>query len=239
MENKVESRFYIRARFLEEAKLILLRWFKLISSVLECSLTRYGQFNHILSYVSPHLRVFISCQYRISEWSRFVSEIEYRAVVKEKQPLPREMFITSDRRVDDLERALEFRSPELLARSLPEQNRRVSGQPTKLGEPLKPYSSAVRPAHETELGGGLSRLIGGILPNSYYSRPQFRYPYYDTSGKERIQLISIFKSIYLLNLILHNSYCQLQCLFMYIVQCTPLYTYIANTSHTHTHINVK
>ncbi|XP_023339358.1 uncharacterized protein LOC111709707 isoform X2 [Eurytemora carolleeae] len=110
-------------------------------------------------------------------------EIEYRAVVKEKQPLPREMYITSDRRVDDLERTLEFRSPELLARSLPEQNRRVSGQPTKLGEPLKPYSSAVRPAHETELGGGLSRLIGGILPNSYYSRPQFRYPYYDTSGK--------------------------------------------------------
>ena len=116
----------------------------------------------------------------------FISEIEYQAVVKEEQPLPEDMYITSNNRMGDIEKTLQFRIADPVARSLPEQNRRVSGQPAKLGEPLKPYSSAVRPAHETELGGGLSRLIGGILPNSYYSRPQFRYPYYDTSGKERI-----------------------------------------------------
>ena len=149
--------------------------------------------------------------------------------MKEKKPLPREMYITSNRRMDDLERTYEFRSPEPLARSLPEQNRRVSGQPAKLGDPLKPYSSAVRPAHETELGGGLSRLIGGILPNSYYSRPQFRYPYYDTSGKERIQLISI------LNRTICSSMFITMCVYVstYTVHyntrttVTPLYTNIA------------
>ena len=197
MEKAVESSFIPAMVEIyeqrEEVYFILLRWFKLISSVRICSLTSCGQLNHFLSFISSHLKVFISFHLRISELSIFISEIEYRAVVKEKKPLPREMYITSNRRMDDLERTYEFRSPEPLARSLPEQNRRVSGQPAKLGDPLKPYSSAVRPAHETELGGGLSRLIGGILPNSYYSRPQFRYPYYDTSGKERIQLISILK----------------------------------------------
>ena len=36
------------------------------------------------------------------------------------------------------------------------------------------------------VGGGLGRLIGGILPNSYYSRPKYRFPYYDNNGKERM-----------------------------------------------------
>ena len=31
--------------------------------------------------------------------------------------------------------------------------------------------------------GGLSQWIGSLLPNSYYSRPKFRYPYYDRKGK--------------------------------------------------------
>jgi len=31
--------------------------------------------------------------------------------------------------------------------------------------------------------GGLSQWIGSLLPNSYYSRPKHRYPYYDKKGK--------------------------------------------------------
>lgn len=31
--------------------------------------------------------------------------------------------------------------------------------------------------------GGLSRWIGSMLPNSYYSKPKYRYPYYDRGGK--------------------------------------------------------
>lgn len=120
-------------------------------------------------------------------------EIEYRAVVKEKGNLPRNMFISSRSSTEQNRRSNPEQNPDIFRssrsnseqnrRTNPEQNRRYAGKPAKLGEPLKPYSSAVRPAHETDLGTGLSRLIGGILPNSYYSRPKFRYPYYDTSGK--------------------------------------------------------
>ena len=31
--------------------------------------------------------------------------------------------------------------------------------------------------------GGLAMLLGGLLPNTYYSRPDYRYPYYDKNGK--------------------------------------------------------
>ena len=31
--------------------------------------------------------------------------------------------------------------------------------------------------------GGLAELLGGLLPNTYYSRPNYRYPYYDKTGK--------------------------------------------------------
>jgi len=31
--------------------------------------------------------------------------------------------------------------------------------------------------------GGLAELLAGILPNTFYSRPRYRYPYYDKSGK--------------------------------------------------------
>ena len=47
------------------------------------------------------------------------------------------------------------------------------------------------------VGGGLGRLIGGILPNSYYSRPKYRFPYYDNNGKERmIVFVIIFVLFY-------------------------------------------
>ena len=31
--------------------------------------------------------------------------------------------------------------------------------------------------------GGLAELLGRLLPNTYYSRPNYRYPYYDKTGK--------------------------------------------------------
>ena len=31
--------------------------------------------------------------------------------------------------------------------------------------------------------GGLAELLGSLLPNTYYSRPNYRYPYYDKTGK--------------------------------------------------------
>ena len=33
-------------------------------------------------------------------------------------------------------------------------------------------------------GGGLAEMLAGMLPNTYYSRPRYRYPYYDRTGKE-------------------------------------------------------
>ena len=33
---------------------------------------------------------------------------------------------------------------------------------------------------------GLSEMIAALLPNTYYSRPKFRYPYYHRDGKEVI-----------------------------------------------------
>jgi len=68
---------------------------------------------------------------------------------------------------------------------LPETERRYVGRPVKktAGKPPR-YGPKVRPAVDHDIGGGgLSRFIGGILPNTYYSRPKFRYPYYDKSGK--------------------------------------------------------
>jgi len=31
--------------------------------------------------------------------------------------------------------------------------------------------------------GGLVALIGALLPNTFYSRPKYRFPYYDRTGK--------------------------------------------------------
>ena len=30
---------------------------------------------------------------------------------------------------------------------------------------------------------GLAELVASLLPNTYYSRPKFRYPYYRSDGK--------------------------------------------------------
>ena len=40
---------------------------------------------------------------------------------------------------------------------------------------------------------GLSEMIAALLPNTYYSRPKFRYPYYHRDGKEVVffSIISI------------------------------------------------
>ena len=39
--------------------------------------------------------------------------------------------------------------------------------------------------------GGLAELLGGLLPNTYYSRPNYRYPYYDKTGKVLFLIILI------------------------------------------------
>ena len=33
---------------------------------------------------------------------------------------------------------------------------------------------------------GLAEMIASLLPNTYYSRPKFRYPYYHRDGKESV-----------------------------------------------------
>lgn len=69
--------------------------------------------------------------------------------------------------------------------SPPETPRHYAGRPLALPPRggKSTYGRGVRPAVEADVGGGFSKFIGGILPNSYYSRPKFRYPYYDVSGK--------------------------------------------------------
>ena len=70
----------------------------------------------------------------------------------------------------------------------PETARRYRGRPVKKAGKPRRYGPKVRPAVDMDIGGGsLSRLIGGILPNTYYSRPKFRYPYYDKSGKVSVK----------------------------------------------------
>ena len=36
---------------------------------------------------------------------------------------------------------------------------------------------------------GLAEMVAALLPNTYYSRPRFRYPYYGKDGKENSVLI--------------------------------------------------
>ena len=60
---------------------------------------------------------------------------------------------------------------------------RVRRQPTSLARHRS--DSYRNNANTQERGkGGLAELLAGILPNTYYSRPKYRYPYYDNTGKE-------------------------------------------------------
>lgn len=79
--------------------------------------------------------------------------------------------------------------PEAAARlfeggASPPKTPNAYARPVALPPRATTYGHGVRPAVEGDTGGGFSKFIGGILPNSYYSRPKFRYPYYDSSGKE-------------------------------------------------------
>ena len=59
--------------------------------------------------------------------------------------------------------------------------------------------------------GGLAELLGGLLPNTYYSRPNYRYPYYDNTGKVISlsavisQLGSLFSRIFIQNRTVFDS----------------------------------
>eukprot|EP00088_Acartia_fossae_P069136 TRINITY_DN8943_c0_g2_i1.p1 TRINITY_DN8943_c0_g2~~TRINITY_DN8943_c0_g2_i1.p1 ORF type:complete len:204 (-),score=50.03 TRINITY_DN8943_c0_g2_i1:25-636(-) len=70
---------------------------------------------------------------------------------------------------------------------LPASNRRNSlPRPAKLaGSKGLPGNKRVRrPPGEQPAGvSNLTRMLGGFLPNTYFSRPRFRYPYYDRNGK--------------------------------------------------------
>jgi len=67
----------------------------------------------------------------------------------------------------------------------PESNRRTGGRPAKLaagkGQPGTTLSQ--RPPIEEPPVSPLSKMLGGLLPNTYFSKPRFRYPYYDRAGK--------------------------------------------------------
>ena len=39
------------------------------------------------------------------------------------------------------------------------------------------------PSRQERGGAGLAELLAGFLPNTYYSRPKYRYPYYRPDGK--------------------------------------------------------
>jgi len=76
--------------------------------------------------------------------------------------------------------------PDQFTNEFVESDRRYAGRPVpsqKGRGKLHRYGEHTRPAVESNIGADISRLIGGILPNSYYSRPKYRYPYYDKSGK--------------------------------------------------------
>jgi len=65
----------------------------------------------------------------------------------------------------------------------------AGGAPQPLPAAAQPraYGPGVRLAYESggQGGGGtsLGKLLGQFLPNTYYSRPKFRYPYYDRNGQ--------------------------------------------------------
>ena len=83
--------------------------------------------------------------------------------------------------------------PDQFTNEFVESDRRYAGRPVpsqKGRGKLHRYGEHTRPAVESNIGADISRLIGGILPNSYYSRPKYRYPYYDKSGKERSNVIT-------------------------------------------------
>jgi len=93
---------------------------------------------------------------------------------------------------------------EAVDRTSQEADRRSGGRPIKISaQRRKSHSPAVRPAQESYVGGGLGRLIGGILPNSYYSRPKYRFPYYDHGkgylmygyGGKELYEYSVFKPL--------------------------------------------
>ena len=49
------------------------------------------------------------------------------------------------------------------------------------GQEFKPRPFTERPTEDS--GSMLGQLMGGMIPNSYYSRPALRFPYYDKNGK--------------------------------------------------------
>ena len=56
---------------------------------------------------------------------------------------------------------------------------------------------------------GLAEMLAALLPNTYYSRPKFRYPFYHKDGKEIVLFSILRRSIN--NNISHSFSVPLQC----------------------------
>jgi len=67
----------------------------------------------------------------------------------------------------------------------PESDRRTGGRAAKLANSkgIPGTTQSQRPPIEQPRVSNLTRMLGGILPNTYFSKPRFRYPYYDRRGK--------------------------------------------------------
>jgi len=52
----------------------------------------------------------------------------------------------------------------------------------------QPKSSA--PLKNVEGKSGLAEMLAGLLPNTYYSKPKYRFPYYHQDGKARVSSFS-------------------------------------------------
>jgi len=67
----------------------------------------------------------------------------------------------------------------------PESDRRTGGRAAKLSSSkgIPGTTQSQRPPIEQPPVSNLTKMLGGLLPNTYFSKPRFRYPYYDRRGK--------------------------------------------------------
>ena len=48
-----------------------------------------------------------------------------------------------------------------------------------------------QPGTNTQGKRGLAEMLASLMPNTYYSRPRFRYPFYHGDGKETVLIRSL------------------------------------------------
>lgn len=67
----------------------------------------------------------------------------------------------------------------------PESDRRTGSRAAKLAtnQGIPGTTKSQRPSIEQPPVDKISKMFGSLLPNTYFSKPRFRYPYYDRGGK--------------------------------------------------------